>query len=187
MACRRTDEPLEDHLRGKLLEHLKKLARSYLKYRVSEDLVDGGREVIEEVIAIMIAAILTPSAADGTGFGAAFYTKLNQRLVDRIRASRKDLAIIEQEAVDPETGATFEAPDLQQLSPEENVMVNNILAQLPDNYRKAFLLYRNGFKYTSSDPNESIAVMLGKTPKTVQSWVEKAALQIRELLRETKK
>lgn len=71
----------------------------------------------------------------------------------------------EQESIDPETGATIEMPDWDQLSPEENVIINNLLAKLHHNHRKAFELHRLGYKYSSSDPTQSMAVMLDKTPK----------------------
>lgn len=181
-ACRHLDQPQQDRLRGKLLKHLTDLARAYLRPRVRQDLVDGGREVIEEVIEILTVAVLTPSAADGVGFETAFHAKLRQRLVDRIRASLKDRDVIEQEAVDPETGIAREPPDWNQLSPEDNAIIADTIAKLPHLQRKAFQLHRLGFRYTSSNPNESIAVMLGKTPKTVQDWVEKAERQILEIL-----
>ncbi len=181
-ACRALDTPLPERLKGELLSHLADHARSYLQKRVREDLVDGGREVIEEVIEILTVAVLTPGTADGTGFETAFHKKLRQRLVDRIRASQRVAAVVEQEAVDPETGATIEAPDLRQLSPEDIVVIRDLIEKLPALHRKAFQLHRLGFHYTSSNPDESIAVMLGKSPKTVQNWVERAERQILELL-----
>ncbi|MBX9908482.1 MAG: hypothetical protein K2Z25_07190 [Beijerinckiaceae bacterium] len=185
-ACRQLGHPQQDRLRGKLLTHLTDLARAYLRPRVRQDLVDGGREVIEEVVEILTVAVLTPSAADGVGFETAFHAKLRQRLVDRIRASLKDRAVIEQEAVDPETGIAREPPDWNQLSPEDNAIIADTIAKLPHMQRKAFQLHRLGFRYTSSNPNESISAMLGKTPKTVQDWVEKAERQILEILGSTK-
>ncbi|EGC4559441.1 hypothetical protein AB6848_06090 [Serratia proteamaculans] len=185
-ACRNVDAPLDKQLQGKLLEHLVNIARGFMNRRVRQDLPNGGRDVIEETIDILLVSILTPSSADGPGFEMAFFAKLRQRMVDRIRVATKAKNREEQESIDPETGATIEMPDWDQLSPEENVIINNLLAKLHHNHRKAFELHRLGYKYSSSDPTQSMAVMLDKTPKTVQSWVEQAHKQILDLLGSSK-
>lgn len=146
------------------------------------DLVNGGEDVIEAVVGKLTVALLTPAAADGVGFQKAFFKKLRQRLGDELRSSLKDKEIVEQEPVDLETGAVIEPPDLEQLSPEDLAIVADVIERLPPLQRKAFALHLRGFKYISSDPDESISTLLGKTPKTIQQWVEDIKVQIAETL-----
>ena len=181
-VCRTLVQPEHDRLRGKLLKHLQNLARGYLRPRVRRDLVNGGEDVIEAVVGKLTVALLTPAAADGVGFEKAFFKKLRQRLGDELRSSLKDKEIVEQEPVDLETGAVIESPDLGQLSPEDLAIVADIIERLPSLQRKAFALHLKGFKYISSDPDESISTLLGKTPKTIQKWVEDIKVQIAEML-----
>ena len=47
-------------------------------------------------------------------------------------------------------------------------------------------LYLNGFTYTSSNPDESIAVLLGKSPQTIKTWIDRIKADIFELLGATK-
>jgi DNA-directed RNA polymerase specialized sigma24 family protein len=181
-VCRKLVEPEHDRLRGKLLKHLQDVARGYLRPRVRRDLVNGGEDVIEAVVGKLTVALLTPAAADGVGFEKAFFKKLRQRLGDELRSSLKDKEIVEQEPVDLDTGAVIESPDQGQLSPEDLAIVADIIERLPPLQRKAFALHLKGFKYISSDPDESISTLLGKTPKTIQKWVEDTKVQIAEML-----
>lgn len=172
-----------ERTRGKLLKHLHGLARAYLRGRVRKDLLDGGAEIIEEVVAKLNEALLNPTSKDGVGFEKAFYTKLRQRLTDRLRLSLSEREWVEQwPADDDEAGVSCEPADNTRLSPEQLVIAADLLERLDPLHRKAFALHINGFKYTSSNPDESIAVMLGKSPQTIKTWVDRIRADIFELL-----
>lgn len=182
-AFRAMAGPDTERTRGKLLEHLQGLARAYLRARVRRDLLDGGSEIIEEVIGKLNEALLIPASKDGVGFEKAFYKKLRERLTDRLRPSLSEREWVEQlPADDDEAGVSFEPADNTRLSPEQLVMAADLLERLEPLHRKAFALHINGFKYTSSDPDESIAVMLGKSPQTIKTWVDRIRAEIFELL-----
>ena len=72
------------------------------------------------------------------------------------------------------------------LSPEQLTIAADILERLDPLHRKAFALYLNGFTYTSSNPDESIAVLLGKSPQTIKTWIDRIKADIFELLGATK-
>lgn len=181
-AFRAMAGPDTERTRGKLLEHLQGLARAYLRARVRKDLLDGGSEIIEEVVEKLNEALLNPTSKDGVGFEKAFYTKLRQRLTDRLRLSLSQREWVEQLPVDEEAGVSFEPADNTRLTPEQLVIAADLLERLDPLHRKAFALHINGFKYTSSDPDESIAVMLGKSPQTIKTWVDRIRAEILELL-----
>lgn len=182
-ACRevRTDPKF----RGKALDHLSRIAKRYLTARVDKNLPDGGRGVVEAVVDGMLAAILDPGAADGVGYAAAFHAKLRQRLVDQVRKARLEVGRFEPaNSTDGDEGdgsMLAGVADRVSLNPEESMILQDILAALPEHYRKAFLLDREGYPM-SSGQGESIAVMLGITPKTAKGWIERAEAAIRQHL-----
>lgn len=182
-AFRAMAGPDTERTRGKLLEHLQGRARRYLRRRVRQDLLDGGSEIIEEVIGKLNEALLDPSSKDGVGFEKGFYKKLRERLTDRLRPSLREKEWVEQfPTEDDETGLVFDPVDSTRLSPEQLAIAADILERLDPLHRKAFALHLNGFKYTSSDPDESIAVLLGKSPQTIKTWVDRIRADIFELL-----
>ncbi len=79
--------------------------------------------------------------------------------------------MVEPQETDESTGHAVEKPDGSGLGPEEVAMAREAIDALPANYRRAFLLRRAGFAYESENPDESMAVMLGKTPKTAKVGV----------------
>lgn len=173
-ACRRLNPERDVLLRGRLLDHLVKLATDHLATRVDRQLPNEGRDAIGEVVGNMVASIIDPDAADGRGFEHSFINKLEHRLIDHVRRWRRETVVIEPQLSDEVTGHALETPDGYGLSPEDEAMAQDIVAGLPDNYRKAFLLRRAGFAYDAASRSESIAAMLDVTPKTAKAWVEKA-------------
>ncbi len=181
-ACRRLVTGRDAQLRGELLDHLDRLATRYLSMRVDKQLPNEGQDAVREVVGNMVASIIDPDAADGRGFESSFFDKLEHRLIDQVRRWRRETAVVEPQESDEESGYAIERPDGSGLGPEELAMAEGIIAALPVTYRKAFLLHRAGFSYESENPDESIAVMLGKTPKTARKWVEKAEALILQQL-----
>jgi DNA-directed RNA polymerase specialized sigma24 family protein len=179
-ACRRPDEIQDERLRGRLLEHLCALARPFLTRRANKDMPNGGLDAVDEIVSNMSTAILDPAAKDGAGYEAAFYTKLQQRLTDRHRAWRVQQARVEPLPLDEETGETLEPADAVGLTPEEAATVESLIANLPEKFRRAFLLHRAGFPVTSK--GECVSRMLGVTPKTAEDWIRKAIALLREQL-----
>ncbi|WP_210245928.1 hypothetical protein [Methylobacterium sp. WL19] len=180
MAACRDPELRDERLQGLLLDHLSRLARPYLFRRANKDMPNGGHDAVDDIVSKMAMAIVDPAAMDGVGFGAAFYPKLQQRLADRHRAWRAQQKRTEPMPVDDETGEMFEPPDAAGLTPEEAVTVDDLIAGLPENHRRAFLLHRAGFPVSSK--GECIATMLGVQPKTADAWIKKAVAHLREQL-----
>ncbi|KAB7783921.1 hypothetical protein F8B43_3844 [Methylorubrum populi] len=178
-ACR-GEEMRDGRLRGLLLDHLCGLARPYLIRRANKDMPNGGLDAVDDIVSKMALAIVDPTAKDGVGFGAAFYTKLQQRLADRHRAWRVQQGRIEPMPIDDETGEILEPPDAAGLTPEEAATVDDLIAGLEENHRRAFLLHRAGFPVSSK--GECIATMLGVQPKTADAWIKKAVAHLREQL-----
>ena len=181
-ACRRPGESPDERLRGRLLRHLCELARRFLVRKVNPNMPNRGLDAVEDVVTAMSTAILDPNAKDGAGYEAAFHAKLQQRLADRVRAWRVQMARTEPIPTDADTGETLEPPDAVSLDPEEIAIANEVVAKLPDNLRRAFLLHREGFPFSSK--GESIARMLGVTPGTAEVWVKKAKVQLHRMLGE---
>ena len=179
-ACRRPDEIQDERLRGRLLEYLRALARPFLTRRTNKDMPNGGLDAVDEIVSNMSMAILDPAAKDGAGYEAAFYKKLQQRLTDRHRAWRVQQARIEPLPLDDETGETLEPADAVGLTPEESATVESLIANLPEKFRKAFLLHRDGFPVSSK--GECVSGMLSVTPKTADNWIKKAIALLREQL-----
>lgn len=181
-ACRHLSTERDAHLRGQLLDHLDRLATGYLSIRVDKQLPNEGQDAVREVVGNMVTSIIDPDAADGRGFESSFFEKLEHRLIDHVRRWRRETAVVTPQESDEESGYVVERPDGSGLSPEDIAMAEGIIAALPVSYRKAFLLHRAGFSYESQNPDESIALMLGKTPKTARKWVEKAEALILQQL-----
>lgn len=182
-ACRGPWEASDERLRGRLLQHLSDLARRFLVKRVNRNMPNGGLDAVDDVVTAMATAILTPDARDGAGYEAAFHAKLQQRLADRVRAWRLQMARTEPLPTDADTGETSEPPDGASLDPEELAVANDLVAKLPDNLRRAFLLHRAGFPFSSK--GNSISKMLGVTPATAEVWVRKAKIQLHKMLGES--
>lgn len=182
-ACRQMGHLLGGRVQGKLLRHLSSVARPYLMRRVNRNMPNGGVDAVDDVLSAMSQAIVDPTAKDGAGYEAAFHTKLEQRLLDRVRQWRRDQARIEPFPTDEDTGETVEPADARTLTPEEIAMAGDLIARLPDKWRRAFLLDRAGFKMSSK--GESISKMLGITPKTADDWVEKAKALLLEQMGRT--
>lgn len=180
-ACRASGA--DPNFVGKALDHLSSRATRFLTTRIDRNLPDGGRGAVEAVVDGMLIAILDPDAADGVGFAAAFHAKLRQRLVDQVRKLRLEANRTEEpQPADGSDGeAEADSADNVSLSPEESLILGDMLAALPENHRKAFLLDRAGFPMSSGN-EESISSMLGVTPKTAKDWIDKAKAAIRQHL-----
>ena len=178
-ACRASGA--DPNFVGKALDHLSSRATRFLTARIDRNLPDGGRGAIEAVVDGMLIAILDPDAADGVGFAVAFHAKLRQRLVDQVRKLRLEASRTEEPQPADGGDGEAEAADHVSLSPEESLILGDMLAALPENQRKAFLLDRAGFPMSSGN-EESISSMLGVTPKTAKDWIDKAKAAIRQHL-----
>ena len=171
-AYRQTGDALEDRVRGKLLQHLATVARRHLMRGVNRNMPNGGLDDVEHVISRMSEAIIDPKAKDGAGYEASFFRKLEQRLLDRHRRWRRDQARTEPLPTDEETGEMLDSPDGGGLNPEDIAMADSLIASLPDKLRRAFLLDRAGYSFSSQ--GTSISSLLKVTPKTADRWVKEA-------------
>ena len=68
-----------------MLDHLDRVATSYLSIRVDKQLPNQGQDAVRDVVGNMITSIIDPEAADGRGFESSFFEKLEYRLIDYVR------------------------------------------------------------------------------------------------------
>ena len=66
-----------------------------------------------------------------------------------------------------------------ELTPEEVAIANSIASSLPEKYRKAFHLYRQGYRCSSTAGEETIASMMKISTRTAEEWVR----EIRRLVK----
>jgi RNA polymerase sigma factor (sigma-70 family) len=181
-ACRRLDRVKYERLAGQLMAHISVLATQFLAKRINPNRSNGGRDALVNVRSGMLIAILDPKARDGLGYETAFYAKLRQRLVDELRREDKRHRRYEPFAEDEE-GEEIEPPDRKSLNPEETAIMLDVIQNLPDEQRKAFLLRRSGFEYFSERADvRTISSMLKRSDKTVRKWVAEAEKLIRQKL-----
>ncbi|KQP22316.1 hypothetical protein ASF27_14600 [Methylobacterium sp. Leaf102] len=175
-GCRRLHPRRHERLRGDLVIHLAERAERVLRALAGAGLRHGGEDPVGDVVDAMVEAVLDPSSADGAGFEQSFRGKLQHRLIDKIRRGkvRRD---IEQPAVCDAEGQPVDPIDGSSLGPEDEAMIQSVLAQLPEKHRLAFKLFRQGFDF-SSKADKSIAGMLNITPKTAKEWVDRARERI---------
>jgi RNA polymerase sigma factor (sigma-70 family) len=180
--CRQRDRSKNERLAGQLMAHLSVLATRFLAKRVNPNRPNGGKDVLDEVRTRMFTAILDPKAPDGLGYETAFYAKLQQRLIDELRRDDKRRQRYEPFA-ENEDGEEIEPEDRITLNPEEVAIMFEAIQDLPDEKRKAFLLRRAGFEYFSENPEvPTIASLMGRSDKTVRTWVAEAVKLIRQKL-----
>ena len=131
-----------------------------------------GRDVVEDVHAAMVDALLSPTA-DGEGLRKWFKSTLRKRSIDHARkaiiAMKRNPDVVEDPGgmADPQTELFSHA--------EQEVYVQRIVASIRDEgKRAAFLLHMEGVPCTSKN-GPSIASILGISPDTAASRV--AAVQ----------
>jgi hypothetical protein len=181
-VCRRLDLAKNQRLAGELMAYISVLATRFLAKRINPNRPNGGKDALVNVRSGMLIAILDPKAADGLGYETAFYAKLRQRLIDELRREDKRRQRYEPFAQDEE-GGEIEPADCQTLNPEEMAIMFDVIQRLPDEKRKAFLLRRAGFEYFSEHADvPTISSMLGRSDKTVRTWVAEVEQLIRKEL-----
>ncbi|WP_139215637.1 sigma-70 family RNA polymerase sigma factor [Methylobacterium sp. UNC300MFChir4.1] len=179
-ACRGLDHGPDARLRGAMVVHLTQVAQQILRPQVAAHYQNRSRDPVDEVVEAMVEAVLNPNSADGVGFERSFRGKLEKRLIDRIRQEKKRrdvFPLVERDVEEP----PVEPLDWNSLGPEDVTVICSILESLPGNHRRAFLLHWKGFGFTANE-GESIASMLGVTPKTAKDWVTRAETRILEAL-----
>ncbi|WP_411901634.1 RNA polymerase sigma factor [Methylorubrum thiocyanatum] len=171
-AIRRMGDSHGGQLRGKLLDHLRELAESYLIPRVDKNLPDQGRGAVKATVDGMVDALLLEGAADGVGYETNYLKRLRQRLVDQIRRVRSEQRRFEEPAPDPESGE-FPEPShpIEELTPEEAAIAAGILASLSERHRKALSLYRAGYRCSDAQGGETIASMMSVSVRTAEQWM----------------
>lgn len=132
-----------------------------------------GRDVVEDVHAAMLDALLSPTAADGEGLRKWFKSTLRTRSIDHARkaiiAKKRNPDTVDDpgDMADPQTELFSHA--------EQEVYVQRILGSIRDkDKRAAFVLHMQGVP-CSSKKGPSIASILGISPDTAASRV--AAVQ----------
>lgn len=171
-AVRGMGDGRDGQLRGKLLDHLRELAESYLIPRVDKNLPDQGRGAVKATVDGMVDALLLEGSADGVGYETNYRKRLRQRLVDQIRRVRREQRRFEEPTPGPESGESSEPyHPTEELTPEEAAIAAGILASLSERHRKALSLYRAGYRCSDAQGGETIASMMSVSVRTAEQWM----------------
>lgn len=167
-------------VRGRLLDHLRSRAQSYLTPRVDKNLPDGGRGAIKNVVDGMVDALLDANSTDGPGYAIAFNKKLRERLTDQVRKLRRDQQRFPEPAVDREDGEAHEPTHpSDELTPEEAAIAAGIIQSLPERHRKALALYRQGYRCSDAEGGETISSMMNVSIRTAEQWIRDVRKAVR--------
>ena len=138
-----------------------------------------GNDMIEQVHAQLIEAILRLDSADGKGLRVAFRKRVEFRAADAIRAATAAASRYSYS----EDVRVSEPTDLEHWPIiEQNAHVENLLSRVPDPHKRlAFWLYMNDVP-AESKKVKSIASALGFSAKTVRVWIGEVQTQLKTIL-----
>lgn len=131
-----------------------------------------GIDIIEDVHAKMIEAVLKPNSADGKGLRTAFYKRLQFRATDALQDEMKALGRYSSSdnsaAAVPEDDGGAASRDMQQ-----HAEISRLLDVIPDpRKRRAFELHMEGCPLAPGKATISIAGELGVSAKTAGEWID---------------
>lgn len=166
--------------RGKILDHLRVFAESILTPRAGPELPEGGRRAVLETVDSMVDALLDASSKDGASYATEFHVCLHHRFIDRVRKQRAEMKRLQPPPASDAGAESFEfRTPSDDLTPEEVAMANSIATSLPEKYRKALHLYRQGYRCSSTAGEETIASMMNVSTRTAEEWLR----EIRRLIK----
>lgn len=146
-----------------------------LRRKVSKSYPNEGLDIIYTTHDQLIDAVLKPQSADGKALRKAFVPRLNYRLGDAIRAHERR---------EPPAAFDDEVFDEKKPSVADLAYVEEILSRIVDsNKRLAFRLYMEDVPI-KSNKTMSISETLGKSDKTIKSWIEEVKNQLKTVVEE---
>ena len=183
-ACVLLNTSGDNHATGLLLQELAGRAASFLVMRINTNLPNKGRDVLDATVEKLFDAALGLSPADATGFGQAFYARLGMRLADQIRIARK--RGLREQGMDPSgMGEDVALPDMSEATPEQALMLKEMLADVDPRKREALSLAACGYPVSSTDPSKpSVSSMLDVSVRTAEAWVREMKALVQERMRQ---
>lgn len=146
-----------------------------LRRKVRKSYPNEGLDIIYTTHDQLIDAVLKPQSADGKALRKAFVPRLNFRLGDAIRVHERR---------EPPAAFDDEVFDEKKPSVADLAYVEEILSRIVDsNKRLAFRLYMEDVPI-KSNKTMSISETLGKSDKTIKSWIEEVKNQLKTVVEE---
>lgn len=170
-ACRTLDRMVEGRLVGDLMAMLAEIGTRFLRTRVSSNHPNGGVDIILSTLGKLQDAILMVEHPDAHGYSIGFFAKLDLRLLDQLRRSSKRSAR-ESPVQTTEDGEEIEFPDLAEATPEEALMLDELMHDVDPRKRRALALTTAGYPtYTDQEGGACVASILGVSRRTAETWV----------------
>jgi len=184
VACRTLDRHADGKLVGELMAALAEIGARYLRKRVSANKPNGGTDIIHATLGKLQDAILIHEHPDAAGYAIGFFAKLDLRLLDQLRKTTKCSSRERPVEVDEE-GQELEFPDLAAATPEQAMVLDELLQDVDPRKRHALVLTIAGYPaYTDRPDGVSIASMLGVSRKTAETWVREMRKLVLERIKE---
>ena len=183
-ACQDLHQRGDDRLVGQLVEVLVDRAARSLRKRVGRHHANEGEDIITDTVAKVVDAVLKPGSADSTAFGEAFQLTLGRRLADQIRRSQKRTGR-ETDFEADDDGEEIMPPDISQATPEQAMIIQELLSQVDPRKGQALALSMVGYPASSGrQGSPSIATMLKVSPRTAETWLREMRHLVNERMKE---
>jgi len=183
-ACRAFYQKGEDKLAEKLIGVLADRAARSLRARVGRNHANEGTDIIVDTVAKVIDAVLDTKSLDAVNFGAAFQVTLGRRLTDQIRKSQSRAGRETGMEID-EDGGDVLPPDFSQATPEQALIIQELLSEVDPRKRRALALSMAGYPASTGKPGAlSIASMLKVSPRTAESWLREMRCLVQKRMKE---
>lgn len=158
---RKTLVPLMGHISDQILNVL----RGYVGPNHHND----GKDIISDVHSELIHAVLIPDSKDGQALREAFVPRIRYRALDAFKKDKRKRTRYASYYDDVPDDRTIEKSHAPFDYVDESVHVEQILDTIPDaRKRLAFRLYIDGCQIEGED---SISEAVGRTPRTVSTWI----------------
>ncbi len=162
-----------------LMGHISDQVLNVLRGYVGTNHHNEGKDIIHDVHSKMIHAVLIPDSKDGQALCEAFVPRIRFRALDEIKAEKKRRN--RYPSSDDVPDDIFKEKSHRPFDQiEKSIHVDQVLDMIPDHRKRlAFRLYLDGCPIESSKGVDSISEAVGKTAKTVGTWIKeiKALLQ----------
>ena len=183
-ACRDLHQRGDGRLVERLIGVLVCRAAQSLRKRVGRHHANEGKDIIADTVAKVVDAVLKPESADTTAFSQAFQLTLRRRLADQIRRSQTRTGRESSFEADGD-GEELLPPDISQATPEQAMIIQDLLSEVDPRKRKALALSMAGYPASSSrQGSPSISMMLGISPRTAEAWLREMRCLVTERMKE---
>ena len=174
-VLRKHGDKLDRKTLVELMGHISKQILNVLRGFVGKNHYNDGRDIIDDVHSQLIRAVLNPDSKDGQALCEAFVPRIRHRARDAIRDERNRVQRYTSAEVVP-IDSCAETPQSPIDEVDESLLVDSVLNTIPDlRKRLAFRLYIDGCPIEGEN---SIALAVDKTPRTVSTWIKETKAQL---------